>query len=110
MGIRPTRIGIAPDRRPLADDIVVHVAGDIDLFTAGQFDAGLLQAEGLTVEGGRLLLDLREVEFLGVAGLHVLDLAYRRCARRHVGLLLLAARKAITRPITLAGLHHCLNR
>ncbi|WP_194820217.1 STAS domain-containing protein [Nocardia sp. XZ_19_385] len=88
---------------------IVHVAGDLDLRTAGGFDAGLQQTEALTVPGARMLLNLREVGFLGVAGLNVHDTAYQRCARKHVRLSVLAAHRTVTRPISLAGLTHCLD-
>lgn len=83
---------------------MVRVAGEIDLSTAGAFDHGLRLACSAIGPSGMLVVDLREVEFLGAAGLHVLCRARERCARRGVTMASVAAHAAVTAPIRLTGL------
>lgn len=84
--------------------LTVFVEGDVDLVTCADLDSGLAEAERLVTAGSRVVLDLRGVTFLGAAGLRVLVNSQRRCADRGVTFAVLATRRAVTRPIELAGL------
>ncbi|GAB2531826.1 hypothetical protein GCM10027167_40840 [Nocardia heshunensis] len=88
----------------LGDDVVVQVAGEIDLSTADQFDTALRAATEITEPGARLIVDLEKVEFLGAAGLNGLLRACERCTARDVGLVSVAAHPMVTKPVQVLGM------
>ncbi|MGW4245430.1 STAS domain-containing protein [Nocardia sp. NPDC004722] len=92
----------------LGDDVVVQVAGEIDLSTADEFDTALRAASEITEPGARLILDLEKVEFLGAAGLNVLLRARERCAVRGVGLVSVAGHERVTKPVRILGMSDLL--
>lgn len=77
----------------------MRVAGEIDLSTIEMLDAGLRSAGAVAEPCARMIVDLRRVEFLGVAGLHVLCRAQRRCASSGVTFIVVADQAAVTRPM-----------
>lgn len=81
--VRPPIAGERPsvwiDEFP-ADEIVVHVSGEIDTLTVADFAADLVGA-CVRSDQPRLVVDLAEVEFLGAAGLRVLLELWRLCRR-----------------------------
>ncbi len=81
--------------------ITVSVSGALDLSTAQQFDAALDQAQA---DAKAVLLDLRQVEFLGSAGLSVLVEAARRAEDANGKLAILATGHAVTRAVQVTGL------
>jgi len=97
---RPTAENLLRVRRIRWNDdlLVVAAAGEIDLATAGQLEQALR---------GRLpaatVLDLREVGFLGVAGLRVIEsaAARARAERRRTGVV--AEARPVLRLLQLFG-------
>lgn len=59
--------------RPAAEGVLVAVAGEIDLVTAAEFEATILEQ----LAAGPVRLDLRELSFMDSTGIRVLDAALR---------------------------------
>jgi anti-sigma B factor antagonist len=59
------------------DGWVFALYGELDLASSPQLEDELLQAES---NGGRVIIDLSELEFMDSAGLHALLRAHRRCS------------------------------
>lgn len=75
--------GLTVQTRNGADEVLVHVEGEVDLATAPALEAALERA--LEGSAKRLLVDLRGVQFLDSSGLSLLvrqDRAARRVERR----------------------------
>lgn len=93
-------------------ELVVRVAGDVDLATvatlAGAFDRA--QHEFRAVPGGLgVVADLRAVSFLSAAGMRVLVGARDACLADGLDLRVVAAHAAVVSPLSLAGLDRMLN-
>lgn len=81
---------------------VVHVAGELDLFTAPQLRARLVD---LINEGQhQLILDLEHVDLLDSTGLAVLVATLRRIRAHHGDLLLVCTSDRVLKPLRLTGL------
>lgn len=88
-------------RRQETDTVILDVAGDLDSFTAPRFQTAAEQA--LADRPAALVLDLSAVEFMASAGLTVLvDLD--RQAAPHTAVRVVAANRAILRPLQIMGL------
>ncbi|MFI7674179.1 STAS domain-containing protein [Actinophytocola sp. NPDC049390] len=84
---------------------VVNVSGDIDRGTAPVLEQRL--AAGLA--GARpVVVDMAEVEFLGVAGLEVLADADSRARAQGTSLHVVRPPRDVGRALSAAGLHHLL--
>ena len=59
--------------RPAAEGVLVAVAGEIDLVTAAEFEATILEQ----LAAGPVRLDLRELSFMDSTGIRVLDAVLR---------------------------------
>ncbi|WP_346619335.1 STAS domain-containing protein [Blastococcus montanus] len=80
--------------------------GEIDSTSAPQVRAAL---EGLLEAGPReIVVDLTAVTFLDSAGLCALAAVHRRAAAADVKLRVLAATRAVIRPLEITGLWHML--
>jgi anti-sigma B factor antagonist len=80
--------------------------GEVDCTTAPAFQE---RAEQLLDAGAReVTLDLTEVTFLDSAGLCALALLHRRATAGSIGLRVLAATRAVIRPMEITGLWHLL--
>jgi anti-sigma B factor antagonist len=77
----------------------VHVAGDLTAARAPQLEDTLRE---LLAEVGLVVLDLRELEFIGTAGLHTIIDASLRASHADSRLVLLRAPPSIDRLFTLA--------
>ncbi len=87
--------------RPRPDTAVLTVRGEIDTLTAPAFTAAT--EELLSASGEILVMDLTEVRFLASSGLAVLISAAHRAEERGVRLRLVAANRAVRRPLEITG-------
>lgn len=63
----------SPRLRPEGTSVVVAVHGEVDLYSAARVHTRLLAAlDAAAAASGCVIVDLREVDFLGAAGLAVL--------------------------------------
>ncbi|MEV0148254.1 MULTISPECIES: STAS domain-containing protein [unclassified Nonomuraea] len=81
---------------------VVHLTGEIDIFTGEALRRRLLRA--LPYEGGRLVVDVSSVSFCDASGLAVLVDMQRRARQRGVTLALRAPRPQLSRLLRITGL------
>lgn len=80
---------------------VVSVAGEVDMLSAPELRATVGQH---ITDGSTLVLDLNGVTFLGSAGLAVLVEAAQQSKTRGVALRVVAADRAVKRPLEATGL------
>ncbi|WP_236791056.1 anti-sigma factor antagonist [Amycolatopsis sp. GM8] len=88
--------------------VLLRVAGDVDLSTAGQLSDELRTARQFVVPPAPVIADLDEVEFLGSAGLLVLLRESEACQQRGVSLRIVSSSRAVLRSISTAGLAEAL--
>lgn len=86
---------------------VVHVTGEIDIFTSHALRTRLLHA--LPYGSGRLIVDVSAVSFCDAAGLAVLVGVQRRARRRGVGIALRGPRPQLIRLLRITGLDRGLD-
>jgi anti-sigma B factor antagonist len=84
---------------PRAGLIVVHVAGELDLATAGQLERRLLEVP----PAAAVIVDLSEVRFLAVAGIAVLLRAAGRARDERRGFAVVVVRHNVTRVLRATG-------
>jgi anti-sigma B factor antagonist len=84
---------------PRAGLIVVRVAGELDLATAGQLQRQLWEVPPAAV----VIVDLSEVRFLAVAGIAVLLRAAGRAREERRGFAVVAVRHIVTRVLRVTG-------
>lgn len=94
----PVQITVEQLRRGVA---VVRVFGDVDLLTAPQLRDRLRE---LLEQPGVVLVDLRQVGFLGSTGLAELTAAQDAAASHGTTLRLVATSRAVLRPLEVTGL------
>ena len=82
--------------------VTVTVVGEVDTFTAPVLRSAL--DTQLEQSPNELVIDLSGVQFLGSAGLAVLVETQKSARSRDVGLRLIAATRAVTRPLEVTGL------
>jgi anti-anti-sigma factor len=75
------RLSVGPAPAARTDQVVVRVVGEVDTFTAPLLD-GCLRSQTRRRGVHEVVVDLREVTFLGAAGITVLARAQRRCRMR----------------------------
>ncbi|HEV2781188.1 MAG TPA: STAS domain-containing protein [Actinophytocola sp.] len=88
--------------RPGDGVAVLHVAGEVDLLTAGTLGERI--RANLGSESRVLVLDLTEVSFLGSAGLAEIVSASQSAAERGARIMLVATNRAVLRPMEVTGL------
>lgn len=81
---------------------VLHVTGDLDLFTTNMLHDRLWPQLG--PPNSAVVLDLSGVDFLGSAGLSELVAANDTAAKQDVRLILVATGRAVLRPLEIIGL------
>ena len=82
-----------------ADVLVIAAGGRIDYLNADELKTTLLpQIEKYGVEGGRIVLDLSQLEYISSAGLRVLMIAAKE-ARARRGKMLAVALQPVVREI-----------
>lgn len=87
--------------RPCPGTVLLEVDGEIDTLTAPQLGAGLDTA--LDHDGDAVVVDLSGVTFLASSGLAVLIGGARRATAAGRTLHLVAASRAVTRPLEVTG-------
>jgi anti-sigma B factor antagonist len=89
-------------------DVVLTARGDIDVATAPQLHAALATARSRPggSAGGRVVVDLSQVTFLGAAGLRVLLAAARRARGLGDDLVLRDPRPIVLRLLEVTGMAH----
>lgn len=86
---------------------VVEVAGEIDLLTAPELADHLTAA--LTDDTPRIVVvDMRQVDFLGTAGLSVLVAADWQARQQYTVLRIVVATRPVCRILRVTGLDHTL--
>lgn len=102
----PVRFEVMADRDSAARDIAhrdhIRVRGELDILTAPRLAAHLDTI--LRQPRGDVVVDLREVDFIDSAGLHVLLNAQRRLIRRSRRLSVICGPGAVRHVIELARL------
>jgi anti-anti-sigma factor len=106
-------IHVAVVRQLLAVDaqVIVRVAGVVDLVTAPSLATGLALALDCATAGQEIteiVVDLRLVRFLSAAGLGELARGHQQCRRSGVPLRVVADQWSVTRPLRVTGLDRTL--
>jgi anti-sigma B factor antagonist len=85
---------------PQANSLVIALAGELDLLTAPACADKLTDAVADLSPGCRLVvLDMRQIDFCGSAGLRMLTMFARACTDRGVPVRVLAQRRSVVRRI-----------
>jgi anti-anti-sigma factor len=83
--------------------LLVRVAGDLDLATAGKVSAALDRVDiGRTT---RLVLDLQELAFLDLAGLRTILAANQHCRNHQIRFVVIKPHGLASRIFTLTNVH-----
>lgn len=85
-----------------AENVVLHVSGEIDLLTSTALGERL--REHLDPANRVLVLNLTQVSFLGSAGLAEIVSAAQTGSERGARLVLVASNRAVLRPLEVTGL------
>lgn len=96
-------------RTVIGDAVVVHVVGEVDMTTAPQLECELERAFDQAGADTPLVVDLAPVSFLASAGLAALVRAHQRSLREGRSLRMVAAHRAVLRPIEVTGLDDVLD-
>jgi len=94
-------------RRARADATVLRVGGEVDLLTVGRLGAEIDQE--VRQGSGDVIVDLRGVDFVDSAGLHILLNAKRRLTRRGRALSVVCKPGPVRRVFELAKLVETLD-
>jgi anti-anti-sigma factor len=86
------------------DAAVVVPTGELDLATAPALEAALRRAFHAAA-GGRVVLDLRELEFIDSSGLRTLLTARRQAEDAGAEFSLVAGHRGLERTLEIAGVH-----
>lgn len=92
------------DSHVFSDAIVVEAHGAVDVSTAGTLEERLRGALAASEGRRKFVLDLGRVTFFGTVGLQLLLWADQECRERGMTLWVVAADRAVLRPIEVAGL------
>ncbi|WP_165777715.1 STAS domain-containing protein [Amycolatopsis antarctica] len=84
--------------------VIVEVRGGVDDMTEPQFRRQLLTAESLPPTSRAMVLDLRQVDFLGSVGLTALVRARLRAERAQRELMIVAAHRCVVTPMRITGI------
>ncbi len=89
---------------PHGETAVVVPTGELDLATAPALEAALTRAFE-SVGTGRVVLDLRELEFIDSSGLRTLLTARKRADDAGAQFSLIAGHRGLERTLEIAGVH-----
>ncbi len=92
-----------------SDEVRLQLCGEVDIARVSELGDGLDAAVARTSTGGRLVVDLTEVEFLDCAALGVVIRTAHRAVRRHVSLELTGDHGAVARVLQLADVRGTLS-
>jgi anti-anti-sigma factor len=96
-------------RQYTADDaVVVRASGELDLVTAPALERSVEDVCAQAAPRAPIVVDLRDVSFLGAAGLGMLVRVQQRCRRDEHPLRVVATRRAVLLPMSLTGLDQLL--
>ncbi|MFC4121602.1 STAS domain-containing protein [Nonomuraea zeae] len=95
---------VPPGRATTAARTVVHLSGDVDIFTTARLRRRLINT--LTASTGLLVLDLSRVTFCGSGGLGVLIGVQSRAKALGITLALTSLPPHMTRLLRISGLDH----
>jgi anti-sigma B factor antagonist len=96
--------GVDISSRVVEGTLVLEVAGEVDLDTAPQLQAGIIDAIERT-SGAACIVDLTHVSYLGSAGLTVLLASTRHAEARSRSLpIVVDSNRPVIRPIELTGM------
>ncbi|HVV14563.1 STAS domain-containing protein [Amycolatopsis sp.] len=95
-------------QEPADGHVLVRVAGEVDLATAGDLAGQLRRAQHAVVPPAPVVLDLEEVDFLGSAGLVVLVQEAEACQERGIPLRIVSSSRSVLRSIGVTGLDKVL--
>jgi anti-anti-sigma factor len=110
-GGRGSAAGLSTWSHHAGSRTTVHVVGEVDLLTAPILQEALDSARRCVLAScahPELLIDLREVSFLGAAGLSVLAVVRVRCVRDGTSMCVVGDQPAVRRPMELVGLRQLL--
>lgn len=79
------------------------VWGEVDMATSGTLARRLREAVALASPGRPLTVDLRDVTFLGAAGVRVLVDAQAVCDAEGIPMVIVADQPAVLAPLTVSG-------
>jgi anti-sigma B factor antagonist len=89
--------------------VLVSVAGEIDMDTAPPMEEALVAAAEHATASTPLLLDLREVSFLGSAGLNLMVACHQRCRAAGTSLVVVAPQRSVARVLRITAVDTVLN-
>jgi anti-anti-sigma factor len=89
------------------DAAVVVPTGELDYGSAPALEASLIRAFADAVR--RVVLDLRELEFIDSGGLHVLLVARRQAEAAGKAFSLVAGHRGLERTLEIAGVHNAFS-
>jgi anti-anti-sigma factor len=98
--------GLTVERRSHGRREIVALAGELDLSTVAELEAGI--EEACSNGAGELVLDLEELSFMDSTGLSAILTTQDRCAGQGCELLLSGAQPAVHRLFELTGVLSCL--
>jgi anti-anti-sigma factor len=98
--LRPLKLSTASVTPNL---VMVEASGDIDVASAEEFDSCLRAAVGALSSGGRVLVDMTAVSFLGGCGVRSLLQADRLAERRGGKLQLVVTSEPVRHPLRTLG-------
>ncbi|MGH3636981.1 anti-sigma factor antagonist [Mycobacterium sp.] len=84
--------------------IILRLRGDIDLSNVAMLEGALQQVCTGSADASRVVVDATAVEFLSVAGIAALVQAQTRCRQNGLDFAVVAAQRAVLRPLQAIGL------
>jgi anti-anti-sigma factor len=90
------------------DAVIVSVAGEVDASNVHAWAQLLTKTAATTRAPGPLVVDLRDLDFIGCCALAALARQTERCRRRGVRLCLVSRQQFVARAIAAAGLNRVL--
>ncbi|HZU49012.1 MAG TPA: STAS domain-containing protein [Mycobacterium sp.] len=91
------------ERTTVNDLVVLHLRGDVDLCNVAQLECALRETCGAIPDSGRVVVDATAIDFLSVAGVTALVRGQRRCRERGLDFSVVAAHRAVLRPLQATG-------
>jgi anti-sigma B factor antagonist len=88
---------------------VVRAAGEVDMSTAPELRARILDACAAVREPAPVVVDLTGITFFGSSGISVLMAAYQRCQEQRTPLRVVATTRVVLRTLHIAGLGEVLD-
>jgi anti-anti-sigma factor len=89
--------------RTTVNDLVISHLRDDDLSNVAQLECALRETCGATPDAGRVVVDATGVDFLSVAGVTALVRGQQRCRGRGLDFSVVAAHRAVLRPLQATG-------